>query len=67
MSARNLVSRGQRNVLIGLLIVLVIGLVLDVRLTITLIFACFTLLYLISVIYRAYLFTRSSKRMPSKS
>ena len=62
MSARNLVSRGQRNVLIGLLIATVIGLVLNIRLTITLIVAFITLLYLISVIYRAYLFTRSSKK-----
>ena len=61
MSARNLVSRGQRNFLIGLLIVIVIGLVLNIRLTITALIAFFTLLYLIAVIYRAYLFTRSSK------
>jgi cellulose synthase/poly-beta-1,6-N-acetylglucosamine synthase-like glycosyltransferase len=61
MSARNLVSPGQRNFLIGLLIATVIGLVLSVRLTITAIIAVFTLLYLVAVIYRAYLFTRSSK------
>ncbi len=61
MSARNLVSRGQRNFLIGLLIVIAIGLVLNIRLTITALIAGFTLLYLIAVIYRAYLFTRSSK------
>ena len=62
MSARNLISRGQRNVLLGLLIATVIGLVLNIRLTITLIVAFITLLYLISVIYRAYLFTRSSRK-----
>ena len=61
MSARSLVSRGQRNFFIGLLIAIVIGLVLNVRLTITAIIAVFTLLYLIAVVYRAYLFTRSSK------
>ncbi len=61
MSARSLVSRGQRNVFIGLLIVSVIGLVLNARLTITLIFSLFTLSYLVAVIYRVYLFTRSSK------
>jgi len=61
MSARSLVSRGQRNFLIGLLIVIVIGLVLSVRLTITAIMVFFTLGYLIAVIYRACLFTRSSK------
>jgi glycosyltransferase XagB len=61
MSARNLISRGQRNFLIGLLSAVVIGLVLSVQLTITAIIAFFTLLYLIAVIYRAYLFTRSSR------
>jgi cellulose synthase/poly-beta-1,6-N-acetylglucosamine synthase-like glycosyltransferase len=61
LSARSLISRGQRNFFIGLLIVLVIGIVLDARLTISLVFACFTLAYLIAVVYRAYLFTRSSK------
>jgi cellulose synthase/poly-beta-1,6-N-acetylglucosamine synthase-like glycosyltransferase len=61
LSARNLVSRGQRNFLIGLLIATVIGLVLNVQLTITAIIAVFTLLYLVTVVYRAYLFTRSSK------
>ena len=61
VSARSLVSPGQRNVFIGLVIVVVFGLVLDARLTISLIFACFTVSYLIAVIYRAYLFTRSSK------
>jgi len=61
MSARNLVSRGQRNFLIGLLIVIAIGLVLNIRLTITALIAVLTLLYLIAVTYRAYLFTRSSK------
>ena len=38
-----------------------IGLVIDARLTIILAVACTTLSYLIAVIYRAYLFTRSSK------
>lgn len=59
MSARNLVSRGQRNLLIGLLVVIAIGLVLDARWTVTSIISVFTLLYLITVIYRAYLFKRS--------
>jgi cellulose synthase/poly-beta-1,6-N-acetylglucosamine synthase-like glycosyltransferase len=61
MSARNLVSRGQRNFLIGLLVAIVIGLVLSVQLTVIAIIAFFTLLYLIAVLYRTYLFTRSSK------
>jgi len=61
MSARNLVSRGQRNFLIGLLLVVAIGLVLNVQYTLVAIIAVFTLLYLVAVIYRAYLFTRSSR------
>jgi glycosyltransferase XagB len=61
MSARSLVSRGQRNALLGLLLVLVVGLVLSVRVTITVILAFFTLGYLIAVMYRAFLFTRSAK------
>ncbi|MGO9855086.1 MAG: glycosyltransferase family 2 protein [Acidimicrobiales bacterium] len=61
LSARSLVSRGQRNFLIGLVIVVVVGLVLSAKLTFIAIIAVFTLLYLIAVVYRAYLFTRSSK------
>ena len=61
MSARSLVSRGQRNFLIGLLIVTAIGVVASVRLTVTGFMAVFTLAYLVAVLYRAYLFTRSSK------
>ncbi len=61
VSARSLVSRGQRNFVIGLVLVVVIGLVIDARLTIILAVACTTLSYLTAVIYRAYLFTRSSK------
>jgi len=61
MSARNLVSPGQRNFLIGLLIVIIIGLALDIRVTITVIVACCTLGYLVAVTYRSYLFTRSTK------
>jgi len=61
LSARSVISKGQRNFVIGLLVVVVIGLVLDVRLTATLIIAVSTLGYLVAVTYRAYLFTRSSK------
>ncbi len=61
MSARNLVSRGQRNLLVGLLIAVVIGLVLNARDTISVTIGFFTLLYLVAVVYRCYLFTRSSK------
>ena len=61
VSARSLFTRGQRNVAIGLLVAIVIGLVLNALLTVTAIIAVFTLGYLIAVVYRAYLFTRSSK------
>ena len=61
VSARSLVSRGQRNFVIGLGIVVLIGLAIDARLTVILAIACTTLSYLTAVIYRAYLFTRSSK------
>lgn len=61
MSARSLVSRGQRNVFLGLLLLVIVGLVLDARMTITGILTCFTLGYLVAVLYRAFLFTRSAK------
>ena len=61
LSARNLLTPGQRNGVIGLLVAIVIGLVLNALLTVTIIIAFFTLGYLIAVLYRAYLFTRSSK------
>jgi cellulose synthase/poly-beta-1,6-N-acetylglucosamine synthase-like glycosyltransferase len=61
MSARNLVSRGQRNFFLGLLVVIIIGLVLDVGVTVTVIVTGFTLAYVVAVTYRAYLFTRSTK------
>ena len=52
MSARNLVSRGQRNFLAGLLVAAVIGLLLNIRYTIAAIVGVFTVLYLIAVVYR---------------
>ena len=61
LSARSLLSRGQRNFFIGLLVVIAAGLLLDVRLTFTVVIALFTLGYLVAVIYRASLFVRSSK------
>ena len=61
VSARSLFTPGQRNGVLGLLIAVVIGLVLDAILTVALIIAVFTLGYLITVLYRSYLFTRSSK------
>jgi cellulose synthase/poly-beta-1,6-N-acetylglucosamine synthase-like glycosyltransferase len=61
VSARSLVSRGQRNFLIGLLIAFIVGLVLDAHLTVIVVIAWSTLSYLVAVIYRALLFMRSSK------
>jgi cellulose synthase/poly-beta-1,6-N-acetylglucosamine synthase-like glycosyltransferase len=61
VSARSLISRGQRNFIVGILVAFVIGLVLDARLTVIVVIAWCTLNYLIAVIYRAHLFTRSSK------
>jgi cellulose synthase/poly-beta-1,6-N-acetylglucosamine synthase-like glycosyltransferase len=61
VSARSLVSKGQRNFLIGLLLVIVVGLVLSIRITFTVILAIFTLTYLTAVVYRVFLFVRSSR------
>lgn len=61
LSARNLITRGQRNALIGLLILLGVGAVLNVRLTVIVLVGWATLSYLVAVIYRSYLFIRSSK------
>ena len=61
VSARSLVSKGQRNLLLGLVILFVIGVVASARVTFTAITALFTLIYLIAVVYRIYLFIRSSR------
>ena len=61
VSARSLVSNGQRNLLIGLLLAAIVGLVISVRLTLTAILAFFTLIYFFAVVYRVYLFVRSAR------
>ena len=61
VSARSLVSRGQRRFLIGLLARAGDRLGARCHLTATVVIAWCTLNYLIAVSYRAYLFTRSSK------
>ena len=61
VSARSLVTPAQRNGFIGLLVILLIGAVLDIRATVTVLIGLITLCYLVAVVYRAYLFTRSSK------
>jgi cellulose synthase/poly-beta-1,6-N-acetylglucosamine synthase-like glycosyltransferase len=61
VSARSLVSKGQRNFFIGLALLLILGLILSVRITFTVILAFFTLIYVLAVVYRVYLFLRSSR------
>jgi cellulose synthase/poly-beta-1,6-N-acetylglucosamine synthase-like glycosyltransferase len=59
VSARSLVSKGQRNAIIGVGVVVLLGLVLSVRITFTAIMALFTFIYLFAVVYRVVLFLRS--------
>jgi cellulose synthase/poly-beta-1,6-N-acetylglucosamine synthase-like glycosyltransferase len=61
VSARRLFSKGQRNFIVGLFSVIVLGLVLSVRITLIVILAIFTLTYLVAVVYRVFLFVRSSR------
>src|SRR5579859_7706118 len=61
VSARSLITSAQRNTLIGLVIVLIIGAVLDLRLTMIVLVGLATLFYVAAVCYRTYLFNRSSK------
>jgi cellulose synthase/poly-beta-1,6-N-acetylglucosamine synthase-like glycosyltransferase len=61
VSARSLVSKGQRNFILGLLVVVVIGLIVSARITVTVLLAFSTLAYLQAVVYRVALFLRSSK------
>jgi cellulose synthase/poly-beta-1,6-N-acetylglucosamine synthase-like glycosyltransferase len=59
VSARSLVSKGQRNLLVLVLVLILIGMILSVRATTTAIIAVFTLSYLFAVVYRVVLFSRS--------
>jgi cellulose synthase/poly-beta-1,6-N-acetylglucosamine synthase-like glycosyltransferase len=61
VSARSLVSRGQRNLLVVLVVVGVIGTVLSARITFIVIIALLTLTYAFAVVYRVFLFARSSR------
>jgi glycosyltransferase XagB len=61
VSARSLVTPAQRNAFIGFLIVVAIGAVLNVQWTVIGLVTCATVAYLVAVLYRTYLFTRSSK------
>ena len=59
VSARSLVSKGQRNAIIGLAVVVLVGVIVSARFTFTVIMAVFTLVYLFAVVYRVVLFLRS--------
>jgi cellulose synthase/poly-beta-1,6-N-acetylglucosamine synthase-like glycosyltransferase len=61
VSARSLVSKGQRNLVLGLFLLIVVGIGLSARITCTAILAIFTLTYLFAVVYRLVLFVRSSR------
>jgi cellulose synthase/poly-beta-1,6-N-acetylglucosamine synthase-like glycosyltransferase len=61
VSARSLISRGQRNFFIGLVLVLLIGLVINAQITVTVVIAYATLAYVVAVLYRVDLFLRSSR------
>lgn len=61
VSARSLLSRGQRILFIGMLVAFVIGLVQDLQLTVILVVAVATLAYLVAVLYRTFLFLRSMR------
>jgi cellulose synthase/poly-beta-1,6-N-acetylglucosamine synthase-like glycosyltransferase len=61
ISARTLLSKGQRNFIIGLIVALIVGLVISARDTITAVIAFSTLNYIIAVFYRMFLFSRSTK------
>jgi cellulose synthase/poly-beta-1,6-N-acetylglucosamine synthase-like glycosyltransferase len=61
VSARSLLSRGQRNSILGLLVLVSLGLVVSLRVTLTVILAVVTLTYFFAVVYRVYLFMRSAR------
>jgi cellulose synthase/poly-beta-1,6-N-acetylglucosamine synthase-like glycosyltransferase len=61
VSARSLFSKGQRNLLLSLLLAGVVGLVLSARITCTILIAFFTLSYLSAVVYRVRLYILSAR------
>jgi cellulose synthase/poly-beta-1,6-N-acetylglucosamine synthase-like glycosyltransferase len=61
VSARTLVTKGQRSFFIGLALVVVLGLFLSDRITLIIVIALFTLAYLVAVVYRVNLYLRSSQ------
>ena len=61
VSARSLVSKGQRNLVIVVALAVLVGLIINVRLTLSVIIGILTAVYITAVIYRAYLFLRSTR------
>src|ERR1700729_798506 len=59
VSARSLVSKGQRNAIIAVAVLVLVGVIVSARVTFTLIMALATLVYLFAVVYRVVLFLRS--------
>ncbi len=62
LSARSLVSKGQRNVLLSLAVLLIVGLVVNISATVSVVIGLITLAYVGAVLYRVYLFMRSTRR-----
>jgi glycosyltransferase XagB len=61
VSARSLVSKGQRNFVVSLILVVIAGLIVSARWACTVILAFFTLTYLFAVVYRIALYLRSAR------
>jgi glycosyltransferase XagB len=61
VSARSLVTKGQRNLIVALLFSIVLGLVLSARITCTILLAFFTLSYVFAVVYRVRLYILSAR------
>jgi cellulose synthase/poly-beta-1,6-N-acetylglucosamine synthase-like glycosyltransferase len=62
VSARSLFSKGQRNLFIVLLALLVVGLLINPRDTTSFVIGLITFAYIWAAIYRIYLFLRSTRR-----
>ncbi len=61
VSARRLLSRGQRNTLLGLAALIVVGGVVDLITTVTVIVSIITVFYIAAIVYRVLLFRASNQ------
>jgi cellulose synthase/poly-beta-1,6-N-acetylglucosamine synthase-like glycosyltransferase len=61
VSARSLVTSGQRNIVIGLVVAFVLGLLVSAQITVSVVIGIFTFIYVFAVVYRVALFMRSTK------